>query len=330
MKKTLLILAIIGCLVAPAQAALVEHWMLNVDKDKGWYDADKNFDGTDDQLCWAAASSNIAAWWLDQNPGGKAVDGAPQTHAEIWDIFRTSFESDSGSVYGGLDWYFSGNTPDQPPMTVAGKNNGGYYKDDVISFECEMVTPFEFDQNEVFDEDFGLFLLKDSELTYANGYNHDSHIQKAFSEYICASLEQGYGFGLGVAGMYEGGMYKHAITLWGVEQDTETGLITKMWVTDSDDAGTFHQNLELIELTCTPIHLEYGFFDETISEMFTFDIKDSANWYKGYDQVKDLGDYVSDVTRFRLTANLPSVPEPCTGTLSLLALAGLCARRRRK
>ena len=31
-----------------------------------------------------------------------------------------------------------------------------------------------------------------------------------------------------------------------------------------------------------------------------------------------------------LVANAPAVPEPTTGTLSLLALAGLCARRRRK
>lgn len=36
------------------------------------------------------------------------------------------------------------------------------------------------------------------------------------------------------------------------------------------------------------------------------------------------------ITGLTLVANVSSVPEPATGSLSLLALAGLCARRRRK
>lgn len=40
--------------------------------------------------------------------------------------------------------------------------------------------------------------------------------------------------------------------------------------------------------------------------------------------------YIADAQGLRVTYDMSSVPEPTTGTLSLLALAGLCARRRKK
>lgn len=68
MKKTLTLIALLGIALFPASGAESnQHWAVGVSESGGWYDADKTFNG-DKDLCWAAAASNVIAWWQDQNP----------------------------------------------------------------------------------------------------------------------------------------------------------------------------------------------------------------------------------------------------------------------
>lgn len=105
----------------------------------------------------------------------------------------------------------------------------------------------------------------------------------------------------------------HAVTLWGVEyEEDENGDITlsALWLTDSDDYKTALQKIavkyagETIYLIDYTNNTAYG--DVYLESACGINISESDTW------------------------NLVSIPEPATASLSLLALAALAARRRRK
>ena len=87
----------------------------------------------------------------------------------------------------------------------------------------------------------------------------------------------------------------HAITLWGAEYTGEGNdrTITKMRITDSDDGSS------------KPVEYSIAFSSGTMS-----------------------GSLIRYAAGMRTDPEL--VPEPATATLSLLALAALAARRRRR
>ena len=102
----------------------------------------------------------------------------------------------------------------------------------------------------------------------------------------------------------------HALTLWGVEyEETEQGtVITKAWVTDSDD------------------------YQNALVESSQFSVKSGPDGNAVAMKLPTHGDGTSFVSEAiaGMRTNINIVPEPATGTLSLLALAALVARRRRK
>lgn len=103
----------------------------------------------------------------------------------------------------------------------------------------------------------------------------------------------------------------HSITLWGIEHNN--GVISNFWVTDSDD---YTMKPELLAAaaggTDGAYTLKLGEDDCNITAAFTIDPSVSEQW--GMEKKSSDG----------------TVPEPTTVTLSLLALAALCARRRRQ
>lgn len=103
----------------------------------------------------------------------------------------------------------------------------------------------------------------------------------------------------------------HSITLWGIEHNN--GVISNFWVTDSDD---YTMKPELLAAaaggTDGAYTLKLGEDNCEITAAFTIDPSVSEKW--GMEKKSSDG----------------TVPEPTTATLSLLALAALCARRRRQ
>ena len=102
--------------------------------------------------------------------------------------------------------------------------------------------------------------------------------------------------------------FAHAITLWGVEY--VNGELTRLWLTDSDDyyndPGLFSADVTLDKDSHTIYFDNDDLYPEKtyIAAVYSLDPNESATWQM--------------------------IPEPGTATLSLLALAGLATRRRRK
>lgn len=128
-------------------------------------------------------------------------------------------------------------------------------------------------------------------------------IEKPTGQALISALSVGKGVSLLAGG--------HAITLWGLEHTD--GIISKMWITDSDDyTGTD----ALLELTVGgkdgAYTLALGDKTYTIKTAYTIDPTISDGWGMIRKETED------------------NIPEPATTALGMLALATLAARRRRK
>lgn len=344
MKKTLLILAC--CLISHlAQAAedskYVEYWVPGVSRESGWKDVNKQMTEDDyeheiytgdSRLCWAAAASNVGAWWQDYNASHLVnyQDGIPQGEQNIFNAFNNAFINDGFHEYWGLRWFMDGapemyepydpavpeDTPASWIMDPARTQNGGYYNGIVADLVSTSVVQGEMQI--VMDEEYGLFVM--DVLPLAD-----------FSDLLVNAVISG-GVALGIVGeVPDEGPYGHAITLWGVKVNKDTNLIESMWVTDSDDLVTFEQDLELFELKCYPTKKTQEIYTGEEREYQVYSFEDTLpeggkRWYAGADGYNE---YIDSFAVLRANVQW-TVPEPATGTLGLLALAGLAARRRRK
>ena len=127
----------------------------------------------------------------------------------------------------------------------------------------------------------------------------------SFTSSIVNALNQGYALSISV---YNSGV-AHAYTLWGVEynvNDAGNYIITKAWLTDSDDGQATGRQNTLVEKKVNHQVKEVG------STLY-FDEQFGATW-----------NYVDVMWTER------TIPEPATATLSLLALTALAARRKRQ
>ena len=112
------------------------------------------------------------------------------------------------------------------------------------------------------------------------------------------------------------GSLAHAITLWGVDY-AQDGSLEKLWITDSDDATR-----ALVSIDVRAGDNGKIYFDEN------GDIGD-YDWYQ-YIGITGIHIYGVSAIHTEATATWRLVPEPTTATLSLLAMAAMAARRRRK
>ena len=124
-----------------------------------------------------------------------------------------------------------------------------------------------------------------------------------YSEAVVEALDSGYALTLSV----ENQGIAHAYTLWGAEYEiTKNGYeLTAVWLTNSDDIYNAPEIFRK-DVVCTYVAAKNSgsvAFDENMGATFT------------------------DVAGLRTSRLM--IPEPTTATLSLLALAGLAARRRR-
>lgn len=327
MKKTLFVLAC--CLVSPlAQSAeYEEHWVPGVDINNGWKDVNKEMTEDsitgDSSLCWAAAASNVLSWWQDYNADHLAnhKEGIPQGEGPIFSTYNDGWRNVGFDGYWGLRWFmdgapelytmeiYEGRTVSDVYMDPDSLVKGGFYND-VVSDITSTATMNGASQ--LVTDEFG-FLVEDV-------------IQLAdFTSELVSAVSTG-GVTLGITGTVPGkGDFGHAITLWGVKVNKNSGLIETMWVTDSDDLITYGEDLDLIELTCKPVTKQQMVGDGVYKDYQVYSIVEKeGRWYSGeYNEYVDSFGWLSATVQW-------TVPEPATGTLGLVALAGLAARRRRK
>lgn len=178
-----------------------------------FYDANKT--GGDNQLCWAATSSNLIAWYQDlYTAGGKTLDSAlPRTENQIFAKFKSLIANKDGTFVNGILWYIAGSA------SLSG--NGGFLLNYIPKAKWNLLRPSAYKQVE------NISTLKE------------------FSSELILALEKG-AVACGITDRnFKKGVSGHAITIWGAEYSeiqendgTETKLVNSIWISDSDDYKT--------------------------------------------------------------------------------------------
>ena len=230
----------------------------------GWYDVNKlKQGGSDINMCWAASSANIIQWWQDRyveagntlpagavnGAGTKVYDGIASYNLAIMDLYRDLWDnSRGGEVSHGVTWYFEGRNIMKEASAGShaqplNDNSGGYFADiwssqilpNVYHEYDYVIVPEILEYNDLISQEYNNYY------NWGNGSGLPNNQRlKKFSDMVVEFMDRGL-VSLTVALSANLGSLHHATTLWGYEIDNATGILTKIWITDSDD---IHQNGE--------------------------------------------------------------------------------------
>ncbi len=220
----------------------------------GWYDVNKlSKNGGDINMCWAASASNIIEWWQDRymaagntlpsgavtGEGQKSYDGIGAYNLALMELYRDLWkDNDKKGAYTdqAVIWYFEGrNVQKYASEGSCAQPNaaGGYY-----SSVWNEILPKVYHEykSDVFPNEFYDLISKEynSYTSWGNGSGVTGTEQlKKFSDLVVEFIDRGVA-SLAITVNKSGGLL-HATTLWGYEIDNATGMLTKIWITDSDD-----------------------------------------------------------------------------------------------
>lgn len=209
-------------------------------EDLSFIDAEKTInDSSDDNLCWAAACSNILTYT------GWAAQADFETEDDVFDAYAEAFTDDGNNAEYGLGWFFNGvNTFERLSSNVAQVKNYGSSGAYLTDYAYDRVT----DHIEI--------------------YNDRTGIGSAIE-----ALRQGCGVGLGVEifinNSHIGG---HEVTMWGAVTDEafdpeDAAYYDMIFISDSDsdkydrtytDRREAKNTLDLYELS----HFEGEIYEE--------------------------------------------------------------------
>ncbi len=218
-----------------------------VTQESGWYDVNKVGMGTngDINMCWAAAASNIIQWWQDRYIAAgntlpaQAVTGPGATYElALMEVFHQQWNNEKGGqVVEAVPWYFEGKY--YGVTASAGsqafplqENSGGYFKDvwnDILPHLYHEYTYMFGMYTNLYAGDFNNYEL------WGNGSGLQGKARlKYFTDLVVQFIDRGIA-SLTVSLSSDLRTLHHATTIWGYEIDHETGLLTRLWITDSDD-----------------------------------------------------------------------------------------------
>ena len=221
-----------------------------VSLSSGWYDVNKLKNGGGDiNMCWAASASNIIQWWQDRyveagntlpstavtGPGTKVYPEGYKYNLALMELYRDLWwNGKGGSTDHGVIWYFEGRNIQQYASegSLAQPNDntsGGYYSS--IWNQILQETYHEYSYLSFSNLIAGEF---NNYSIWGNGSGLQGEARlKKFSDLVVEFIDRGVvSF---VISLNSNGGLLHATTLWGYEIDNATGMITKLWITDSDD-----------------------------------------------------------------------------------------------
>lgn len=221
----------------------------------GWYDVNKKAEGNngDINMCWAAAASNMIQWWQDRyvaagkslpstaitGPGTKTYGSYGAYELALMEIFHSDWDnSKGGNPEQAIPWYFEGKLYGgeyaSSGSQAAPKTAGGYFKSVWSGIEPYIYRGYKHD---LFPSQYPSMYT----YCYNNYYlwgDGSSLTGNDRLKYFTNLVEQSFQRGMAamtislssnIASLH------HAVTLWGYEVDNATGLLTRVWVTDSDD-----------------------------------------------------------------------------------------------
>lgn len=203
-------------------AAITEstHWAAGMLFDAsgqvigGYQDVNK-VGAEDSNLCWAAAASNVLAWWQQQYPTGSVLNGVPQDAAAIYACFCDNWKNVSGAESYAYTWWLANDSNSFSYNSYYNTNYQG--ADDIGGWYSEYYNR-------------------------QNIANHTAQVQLSTLEAadVSSAWEGVYNGGgmlaLGVFNGYSNGALNggHSLTLWGFTDDA-AGYVCEIYVTDSDD-----------------------------------------------------------------------------------------------
>ena len=218
-----------------------------VSRESGWYDVNKvgKGDNGDINMCWAASASNIIQWWQDryvaagENLPAQAVTGSGSTYElALMEMFHQQWNNDRGGhVAEAVPWYFEGvnygvtASPGSQAYPLSG-NYGGYFKevwDDIYPCLYHEYTYMLGMYTNLYVGEFNNYYLwgDGSGLMGEERLRYFTRLVTEFVDRGIASLTVSLSPNLQTL--------HHATTIWGYEIDNATGLLTRLWITDSDD-----------------------------------------------------------------------------------------------
>ncbi len=316
--KTHLSLCIAFASIIPLLAS-EQVWVNGVSFVSGWTDYEKNIakDDGDDELCWAAATSNILNYWQSLYITSSNIP----TGEAIWERYKEVSKDMVGNVLLATQWWLGGDYAGTTLQNNEEKDKSTYADDRAAyTISGTIAIPTNLDQ-------FGGYYWDVIPDTYkGESYinSKSAHIKDFLffsdgskgNDFSTALIEQLTSAPV-CLGLSSTGQTKlaHAITLWGLEYtENEDGStsITSMWITDSDDYTT---QLRQIDTN----------YIEGKDHIYLNDYGNTSS----YGDIYLIGGYGINVSESDTWA-LQRIPEPTTATLSLAAVAALGARRRRK
>ena len=192
-----------------------DHTQLSWSEGCGWFDCNKvnpsntSFGG-DGLMCWAAATSNLIHWWLQQNRDTEAVKNytGPQAvptdmlHSEIFQLYKNHFSNQGDYPLKAINWFF----------------NGIFHRK---MYDTDPVDP----AAGFFREQLGIHSL-------GAEYIGTEMTRDRFNALIKQALlsQQGVLFVVNLGKAWT----THAVTLWGAKFDEE-GLIETLYMVDNND-----------------------------------------------------------------------------------------------
>lgn len=193
----------------------MDHTQLLWMQGCGWFDCNKVnpsdvSSGGDGLMCWAAASTNLIHWWLQQNSDTGAVKAytgpsaipSDMLHSEIFQMFKDRFPNRGEYPVKALNWFFNG------------------------VFQRRI-----YDSDPV-DPAAGFFREWLGASSLAKEYSGADMKKDRFNTTVRQALASGQGImfvvNLGKA------WSTHAVTLWGVKFD-DNGLIETLYMVDNND-----------------------------------------------------------------------------------------------